>query len=157
VGKAIIDQLALGILPGHDQGGQVIEQHRQIHLVVQQGLLLDIAPDGRKVLGQGIQGTAQPVIVELVLGNAQVLRNQGGGQPVDHLVQWTRRHQPVQDQHQRHSAMIHRTAGRTVPVDDLADLQPVQQRNQHWQRPQVAHDALAGEELDDFGQIAAGP
>ena len=97
MGKAIIDQLTLGILPGHDQSGQVVEQHRKVDLVLQQGLLLDLVPNGWQVFGQRIQGSSQAVIVERVLGNAQVLGNQGRCQQIHDAIKRTRRHQPVQD------------------------------------------------------------
>jgi hypothetical protein len=88
--------------------------------------------------GDGIQRTAQAIIVELGGGDAQYRHQDGLGQPVRHLGQRPRRHEPVEHQDDDHGAMIDLAGVRAVAVDDLAHVQDFQPAVEHGQGAQVA-------------------
>ncbi len=84
-----------------------------------------------------IQGAFQAVIVELGSRNAQHRHQYGLRHPVGDLVQRERKHQTVENQHQRHRAMIDFSLSRAMSIDDLPHLQRFQQGIQHRQCPQL--------------------
>ena len=157
VGEAIVHQVAVGIVARHDQRGQVVEQHRQVNPVAQQGLTGDVLPNGLGVCRQRIERAAQPVVIELRGGHAQVITQHRLRQPIHHAIQRARRDQAIEDEHQRHRPVIDGTLGRAVAIDDRAHLHLFQQQVEHRQRPQIACHAAPRQHRDDLGQGAAAP
>ena len=87
MGKAIINQVTVGVCARHHQRGQIVEHDRQINLIAEQGLTRNILPDGLGVFCQRIQRATQTVIVEFGRGHPEVVAQDRAGEPVHHAIQ----------------------------------------------------------------------
>lgn len=115
-------------LPGAAQTGQIA----QVVLVID-GHLDYLQPDRFQMGIKGIQGATQPVIIELGSRDAQHARQNGAANPIGDPVQGQGKHEPVEDDDQRHIPMRHFLFGGAMAIDDMAYLKRFQQRIQNGQ------------------------
>ncbi len=121
----------------HDESRQVVENEREVYLRLNEGSVDNVLPDVTFVLADGIQRPPQPVVVELFRWHAQRVDQHRPGQPIRHFVERSGSHQPVENQHHGHRAMVYLGRRGTVAIDDFSDLKHFQQRVQHRQGPQM--------------------
>ena len=97
MGETEIHQIALGIFPVDNKGGQVIEQKSHVQVKAEESDVHHILPDGLSMRGDGFQSTPQAIIIELLRRDAQGVDQHRLSQPVGYLVQRPRSGESVED------------------------------------------------------------
>ncbi len=124
VGKAEVHVMTVGVGAVNDEGGEVIEDHHQINVGLDEGAMSNVLSDLAAVLAEG---------------------GLGAGQPVGQAIQRTWSDQAVKDQNQDHATVIHLGRCGTVAVDDRPYLEHLQQRIKHRQGTQMTTQLGAGQ------------
>ncbi len=138
VSKAKVRVLAIGIVSMHDESCQVIEDQREVYLGLNPGPVHNVLPDFLFALADGVQRPSQSVVVELFGWHTQGVDQHRPRQPIRYLIEGARRHQPVENQHHGHGAVVYLSRRRTVTIDDLSNPKHFQQGVQHRQGTQVS-------------------
>jgi len=112
----------------------------------------DVLPDLACVLADGVQRPCQPVVVELLRWHAQQVDQHRPGQPIGYFVEGAGGHQPVEDQHHCHGAVVHLGRRGAVTIDDLAYLKHFQQGVQHRQGAQMPPQLRLGQPVYQLSQ-----
>jgi hypothetical protein len=98
-----------------------------------------------EVVGERVQGTAKPVVVQLDRRDRERLLQRGALTPIGEAGQRPRVGEPVTDerQHDLPVRVLGQRADRAEAVDRLDQPQPLAERRHHRQRPRRTHDQVA--------------
>jgi hypothetical protein len=127
VGKAKVYLRAAGITAVGDEGGQVIEDDREVNVSFAHSGLNHFQPNAFQMRVQGVQRSSQPVVIELGRWDAQQMNQHRPAYPVGYLILRQRKHEPVEDENNSHRAVVNLAFGGAMAIDDMANLERLQQ------------------------------